>query len=183
MPRASLTFELTVELEVSVPDRPSAEIEEFVRIAHEVVCLYCVPRQNRRCLTKFVPVPRVSPSSHLFHVKTARVSPISHLSQKLLNLFDPSGLAALLRRSSTLKAHAFPTRPTDNLTFATSKSQIPTTADQPRTVLACWCISLSHCYSQAIPSPSHSCPLDSISQPSPSLSAHLGFPTRSLARS
>jgi len=98
VPRASLTFELTVELEVSVPDRPRAEIEEFVRIAHEVVCLYCVPRQNRRCLTKFVPVPqqnhaRVSPSSHLFHVKTARVSPISHLSQKLLNLFYPSGLA------------------------------------------------------------------------------------------
>jgi lipoyl-dependent peroxiredoxin len=33
-------FELAVELEVSVPDRPKAEIEEFVRIAHEEVCPY-----------------------------------------------------------------------------------------------------------------------------------------------
>jgi lipoyl-dependent peroxiredoxin len=33
-------FELAVELEVSVPDRPKAEIEELVRIAHEEVCPY-----------------------------------------------------------------------------------------------------------------------------------------------
>ena len=33
-------FELAVELEVSVPERPKAEIEELVRIAHEEVCPY-----------------------------------------------------------------------------------------------------------------------------------------------
>ena len=161
-----MTLELTVELEVSVPDRPSAEIEEFVRIAHEVVCLYCVPRQNRRCLTKFAPVSRQNRTC-LTHFAS-----VSKITESVL----PQRFSPLLRRSSTLNAHAFPTRPTDNLTFATSKSQIPTTADQPRTVLACWCISLSHCYSQAIPSPSHSCPLDSTSQPSASPSAHLEFP-------
>jgi osmotically inducible protein OsmC len=33
-------FELAVELEVSVPDRDKAEIEELVRVAHEEVCPY-----------------------------------------------------------------------------------------------------------------------------------------------
>jgi hypothetical protein len=166
-----------------VPDRPRAEIEEFVRIAHEVVCLYCVPRQNRRCLTKFVPVP------HQNRTRLTQFAPVSHQNRSCLTQFAsvakitesvlPQRFGPLLRRSSTLKAHAFPTRPTDNLTFGTSISQLPATADQPRTVLACWCTSLSHCYSQANLLPSHSYPLDSISQPSPSLSAQLGFPTRS----
>lgn len=33
-------FRLAVELEVSVPDRNRAEVEEMVRIAHEEVCPY-----------------------------------------------------------------------------------------------------------------------------------------------
>lgn len=33
-------FRLAVELEVSVPDRDRAEVEEMVRIAHEEVCPY-----------------------------------------------------------------------------------------------------------------------------------------------
>ena len=33
-------FRLTVALEVSVPGRDRAEIEEFARIAHEKVCPY-----------------------------------------------------------------------------------------------------------------------------------------------
>jgi osmotically inducible protein OsmC len=33
-------FELAVELEVSVPDRDKAEIEQMVKIAHEEVCPY-----------------------------------------------------------------------------------------------------------------------------------------------
>ena len=33
-------FELGVELEVSVPNRDKAEIEQFARIAHEEVCPY-----------------------------------------------------------------------------------------------------------------------------------------------
>jgi len=34
------SFRLAVDLEVSVPDRDRAEVEEFVRIAHEEVCPY-----------------------------------------------------------------------------------------------------------------------------------------------
>jgi lipoyl-dependent peroxiredoxin len=33
-------FELAVELEVSVPDRDKAEIEQMVKVAHEEVCPY-----------------------------------------------------------------------------------------------------------------------------------------------
>ena len=33
-------FELAVQLEVSVPDRDRAEIEELVKVAHEEVCPY-----------------------------------------------------------------------------------------------------------------------------------------------
>jgi osmotically inducible protein OsmC len=40
-------FRLAVDLEVSVPDRDRAEVEELVRIAYEEVCPYShAPRGN-----------------------------------------------------------------------------------------------------------------------------------------
>ena len=135
---------------------------------HQNTCL-----TNHACLTKFASV------SHQNRTCLTQFAPVSKSTEPVL----PQPFGPLLRRSSASTAHAFPTRPTDNTTFATSISQIPTTADHPGTVLACWCASLSHCHSQAILLPSHSCPLDSMSQPSPSLSAHLGFPTLSFGSS
>ena len=91
-----------------------------------------------------------STHSHLFHINhtcLTQFSPVSKSTEPVL----PQPFGPLLRSSSTLKAHVVPTRPTDNSTFGTSISLIPITADHPRTVLACWCTSLSHCYSQAIP--------------------------------
>jgi Ohr subfamily peroxiredoxin len=48
-------FELAVQLEVSVPDRDKAEIEELVKVAHEEVCPYSrATRGNIEVLVKVV---------------------------------------------------------------------------------------------------------------------------------
>jgi hypothetical protein len=87
-------------------------------------------------------------------------------------------LAHCWRRSSISKAHAVPTRPTDNSTFGTSISLVSHYCGSPAHYPCVLVHFLVPPFSQAVLLPSHCCPLDSISQPSPSLSAHINFPTQ-----
>ena len=135
---------------------------------HQNTCL-----TNHACLTKFASV------SHQNRTCLTQFAPVSKSTEPVL----PQPFGPLLRRSSASTAHAFPTRPTDNTTFATSISQIPTTADHRALSLRAGALPCPTAIPKQFCIPSHSCPLDSMSQPSPSLPAHLGFPTLSFGSS
>jgi hypothetical protein len=140
-----------------------------------------IPRQKPTCLTQFAPVSRQN------HTCLTQFSPVPHQNHTCLTqirtclkkhrTYCTPAVCPPLQRSSTSKARAIPTRPTDNSTFRTSISRIPTAEDQPRALsIACWCI-LVPTLSQPILSPSHGFPLDSTSRKQPTMSAHPGFPT------
>src|SRR6516225_7930114 len=80
---------------------------------------------------------------------------VSHLILTCLKKSYPSRFGPLLRRSSTVEAHAVPTRPTDNSTFGTSISLIPTTEDRTP---ACPCLLVHLPCPTVIPSNSVSVP-------------------------
>jgi hypothetical protein len=122
------------------------------RVSHHIRTGY------HTCLTEFAPV------SHQNHTCLTR---IRSCLKKYRTCATPA-VCPLLWRSSTLKAHAVPTRPTDRSTFGTSISLIPTTWDpSPALSLACRCTPCP----TAIPSNSVTVPLLPIGfyQPTESL--------------
>ena len=118
-----------------------------------------VSHQNRTCLTQFAPVSKSTEP-----VLPSRLAHCSgdHPHRRLM----PSQRGPLIIRRSRRAFHRFPLLPiTRALSLRAGALPCPTAIPKQ------FCI------------PSHSCPLDSMSQPSPSLSAHLGFPTLSFGSS
>jgi hypothetical protein len=84
----------------------------------ECGCTVCIPRQNHTRLTKFAPVSRqnrtcLTQFAPVSHQNQACLTPIRTCLKKYRTCSAPA-VCPLLRKPSTVKAHAVPTRPTDN---------------------------------------------------------------------